>query len=93
MEGAIARLCAGERAAAPNPRFDATGYVCTLAATIRDPPPPSKHRRFLRPIGLLGIAAAAEALAAPSAPAGPRLGLFSGVGGLRSYERRRRMSP
>ena len=81
----VARLCAGERAAAPNARFDAAAYACTVAAVIPGAPRPSKHRKFLRRLGLFGIEAALEALAQAGVGGADRRGLFAGVGGLRAH--------
>src|SRR5262249_17847057 len=79
VDGAMARLLAGERAAIANPH----GYACTLVAPIQDPPARSRQARFLRRMGLHAMEVAREALGAY--PAGPRVGLFSGVGGLRAH--------
>lgn len=85
VEGAMARLLAGERAAAPNPRFPAEGYACRLAAAIAGEPAASRDARFLRRMGLFGMEVAREAFAASGCTGGPRVGLFSGVGGLRAH--------
>jgi 3-oxoacyl-(acyl-carrier-protein) synthase len=88
IEGAIARLLAGERAAVVNRD---RGYACSLAAPILDAPARSRHGRFLRRMGLYGMEVAREAL--DSSGLGSelgrigrtRIGLFSGVGGLRAH--------
>jgi 3-oxoacyl-(acyl-carrier-protein) synthase len=86
----VERLLLGERAATESPLFDARSYPCRLGAAVA-PPLPSRHRRFLRRLGLLALEAAAEALSharsAPGFPAvpGERLGLFFGYGGLRAH--------
>ncbi len=85
IDDAIARLLAGERAVTTNPRFPTAGYACTLAAPIRGEPAPSRHARFLRRMGLHGIEVAREALATAGRAGGARVGLFSGVGGLRAH--------
>jgi 3-oxoacyl-[acyl-carrier-protein] synthase I len=85
VDGAMARLLAGERAVAPNPRFPAEGYACTLAAAIAGEPAASRDARFLRRMGLFGVEVAREAFAASGSAGGPRVGLFSGVGGLRAH--------
>ncbi|MDI1447179.1 beta-ketoacyl synthase N-terminal-like domain-containing protein [Polyangium sp. 6x1] len=82
----LRRLLAGERAAAPNAHFDASTYACRLAATIPSAPRPTKHRKFVKRMGLFGMEVGAEALARSGAPAkGARLGLFCGYGGLRAH--------
>lgn len=78
-------LLAGQRAAADNPRFAAHTYPCTLAAAIPGDPAKSRHDRILRRPGRFGYHAAIEALQRSGAVTGPRLGLFSGVGGLRAH--------
>ena len=89
-ETVVDRLLAGERAAGESPLFDARTYPCRLAAVVA-PPQPSRHRRFLRRLGLLAVEAAAEALqharagtGYPAVP-GERIGLFFGYGGLRAH--------
>ena len=82
IETAMARLYAGERAAMTDPRG---GYACTTIAPIRDEPARSRNSRFLRRMGLFGLEVAIEALAASGAGGGARVGLFSGVGGLRAH--------
>jgi hypothetical protein len=82
IETAMARLHAGERAAVTDPRG---GYACTTIAPIRDEPARSRNSRFLRRMGLFGLEVAIEALAASGAGGGARVGLFSGVGGLRAH--------
>ncbi len=82
----LRRLLAGERAAAPNAHFDASTYACKLAATIPALPRPTKHRKFVKRLGLFGMEVGAEALARAGGPAqGARLGLFCGYGGLRAH--------
>ncbi|TKD07548.1 beta-ketoacyl synthase N-terminal-like domain-containing protein [Polyangium fumosum] len=82
----LRRLLAGERAAAPNAHFDASTYTCRLAATIPGAPRPTKHRKFVKRMGLFGMEVGAEALARAGTPAkGARLGLFCGYGGLRAH--------
>lgn len=81
IDAAMARLFAGERAAIPGSR----GYACTSIAPIRHEPGRSRHDRFLRRIGRFGLEAATEALAASGLGGGARVGLFSGVGGLRAH--------
>ncbi|MDI3285378.1 beta-ketoacyl synthase N-terminal-like domain-containing protein [Polyangium sp. 15x6] len=82
----LRKLLAGERAAAPNAHFDASTYACRLAATIPGAPRPTKHRKFVKRMGLFGMEVGAEALARSGAPAtGARLGLFCGYGGLRAH--------
>jgi hypothetical protein len=71
IEGAMARLHAGARAAG--------------VAPIPDEPARSRQSRFLRRMGLFGLEVATEALAASGVGGGARVGLFSGVGGLRVY--------
>ena len=85
IDGVIARLLAGERAAAPNARFDASAYACTLASTIAGQPAPSRHARFLRRMGLFAVEVAAEALADAGVQGSDRVGLFFGYGGLRAH--------
>jgi 3-oxoacyl-(acyl-carrier-protein) synthase len=85
IDEVVARLLAGERAVAPNPRFPAAAYACTLAAAIPHEPARSRNARFLRRMGLFGLEVAHEALAASGQGGGPRAGLFSGVGGLRAH--------
>jgi len=80
------RVFSGERAGGPNPRFDARTYPCRLAATIASDPKPSKHRKFIKRMGLFGMEVGAEAFArAQTSIRGPRLGLFCGYGGLRAH--------
>lgn len=85
IDAVIARLLAGERAAAPNARFDAASYACTLAASIAGEPAPSRHARFLRRMGLFAVEVAAEALADAGLGGSDRVGLFFGYGGLRAH--------
>ncbi len=80
------RIYGGERVVAPNARFDARTYPCSLAATMTFDPKPSKHRRFVKRMGLFGIEVGAEALEHSQTPVrGTRLGLFCGYGGLRAH--------
>ncbi|RSZ59718.1 hypothetical protein HF313_13290 [Massilia atriviolacea] len=81
----VERLLAGERAAQPNARFDARSYACTLAATIAEPPAPSRHARFLRRMGLYAVEVAAEAMRDAGVTGSERVGLFFGYGGLRAH--------
>jgi 3-oxoacyl-(acyl-carrier-protein) synthase len=76
------RLLAGERAARPNPRFDASQYACTLAAAIDSAPGQARARRYLRRMGLFACDVAHEALAASgiSVGVGVGIGVSSGVG-------------
>ena len=64
IDQVVQRLLAGERAARPNPRFDASQYACTLAATIDVTPGMARQRRYLRRMGLFACDVAQEALAA-----------------------------
>lgn len=82
IEGAMARLYAGERAAHADPR---PGYACTMVAPIREEAASSRQDRYLRRMGLFGLEVATEALRASGLAGGPRVGLFSGVGGLRAH--------
>ena len=82
---AVSRLLAGERAARPSARFDTSSYRCSLGADVPGEPAPSRHHRFVRRMGLWGMEAAREAFAASGRSAGDRLGLFTGVGGLRAH--------
>lgn len=77
----VARVRAGERAAVS----DARGYACPVIAPIPDEPARSRSSRFLRRMGLFGLEAATEAIAASGVGGGSRVGLFSGVGGLRAH--------
>jgi 3-oxoacyl-[acyl-carrier-protein] synthase II len=86
LASVASRLLAGERAAAPNAHFDARTYPCHLAAILPGAPRPSKHRRFVKRMGLWGLETAAEAFSSARTPAaGPRLGVFCGYGGLRAH--------
>jgi|RhiMethySRZTD1v2_1073278.scaffolds.fasta_scaffold94194_3 3-oxoacyl-(acyl-carrier-protein) synthase len=83
VDEVVRRLCAGERAARHH-------HPAGLVATVAAPPRASKHRKFLRRMGLHAVDVAAEALAAARAAgetvaAGDRLGLFFGFGGLRAH--------
>jgi 3-oxoacyl-(acyl-carrier-protein) synthase len=82
IEAAIARLCAGERAAINDPRG---GYACRAVAPIRQEPALSRQARYLRRMGSFGLEVAGEAMRASGIAGGPRVGLFSGVGGLRAH--------
>ena len=82
VDAAMARLFAGERAATTDPR---AGYPCTTIAPLRDQPAESRQARFLGRMGLFGLEVAGEALAASGIAAGPRIGVFCGVGGLRAH--------
>ncbi|MGE5184960.1 MAG: beta-ketoacyl synthase N-terminal-like domain-containing protein, partial [Acidobacteriota bacterium] len=82
IEAAMARLFAGERAAIRDAR---EGYACTSVAPIAGAPARTRDARFLRRLGLFGLEAAIEALAASGLGGGARVGLFSGVGGLRAH--------
>jgi len=86
VDAVVGRILAGERAAQPNPSFDAESYACRLAAAIPGAPRPSKHRKFVKRMGLWGMEVAGEALTQSGARgAGERLGLFCGYGGLRAH--------
>ncbi len=84
VDGVIARLLAGDRAACASPR--AAGYACSIVAPITDEPARSRQSRFLRRMGLFGLEVAQEAfLAARLDQDRDRIGLFAGVGGLRAH--------
>jgi 3-oxoacyl-[acyl-carrier-protein] synthase II len=89
VDTAVSRLLAGERAATDRLRFDASTYACRLGAPLLSSPPRSRHSRFLRRMGLFGLAAAHEALEQARAhgcgASGERLGIFCGYGGLRAH--------
>ena len=89
VDTAVSRLLAGERAATDRLRFDASTYACRLGAPLLSEPPRSRHSRFLRRMGLFGLAAAHEALEQARAngreASGERLGIFCGYGGLRAH--------
>ncbi len=85
IDEVLARLAAGERAAAPNPRFDATTYPCTLAAVIPGQPAKTRHARFVRRMGLWGMQAATDAIKQAEVIGGERTGVFCGYGGLRAH--------
>ncbi len=89
VDTAVSRLLAGERAATDRLRFDASTYACRLGAPLLSSPPRSRHSRFLRRMGLFGLAAAHEALEQARAQgceaSGERLGIFCGYGGLRAH--------
>jgi 3-oxoacyl-(acyl-carrier-protein) synthase len=80
----VERLLAGERAHRPNSRFPSETFPCGLAAAIAGEPPPSPHARVLSRLGLFALAAGREAVASAGCAPGPRLGLFSAMGGLRA---------
>jgi 3-oxoacyl-[acyl-carrier-protein] synthase II len=82
VPAAMARLFAGERAASTDAR---AGYACTAIAPVLDRPAPSRQARFLGRMGLLALEVAGEALKASGIVAGPRTGVFCGVGGLRAH--------
>lgn len=84
-DGVIARLLAGERAAAPNASFDASTYACQLAAAMTQDAAPSRHARFLRRMGLHAVEVAAEAMHNAGIEGSDRVGLFFGYGGLRAH--------
>jgi 3-oxoacyl-(acyl-carrier-protein) synthase len=84
-DAVLDRLLAGETAAQPNARFDARSYACTLAAPVPGEPGASRHRRYLRRLGLFGMETGKEALAHAGGGGGDGLGLFCGVGGLRAH--------
>jgi len=81
--GAVSRLLAGERAAIANRQ--AAGFACTVGAPIVDAPATPRNARFLRRMGLHGMAVAKQALAESGLEPSARFGLFSGVGGLRAH--------
>jgi 3-oxoacyl-(acyl-carrier-protein) synthase len=83
VDAAIARLLAGERAVVPDPRGE--GYACHAVAPIRQEPAKSRQARFLRRMGSFGLEVSVEALRASGIAGGARVGLFSGVGGLRAH--------
>lgn len=82
---AVSRLLAGERAATERLRFPADTYAVKVGAPILSEPRPSRHRRFLRRMGLFAVEVAQEALAHATVEGGDRLGLFAGYGGLRAH--------
>jgi hypothetical protein len=82
IETAMARLHAGERAAITDPRG---AYACPTIAPITGEPARSRNSRFLRRMGMFGLEVAIEALGASGVGGGARVGLFSGVGGLRAH--------
>lgn len=82
IDPALARLYAGESAAIPDARG---AYAFATIAPLRDEPTRSRNSRFLRRMGLFALEVAAEALAASGVGGGERVGLFSGVGGLRAH--------
>jgi 3-oxoacyl-(acyl-carrier-protein) synthase len=85
IEAAVGRFLAGELPFVPHPRFDASAYACRTVAPIVDEPAESPHARYLARIGLLAVEAARDAVAeaAIDVPS-HRLGLYTGVGGLRA---------
>jgi 3-oxoacyl-[acyl-carrier-protein] synthase II len=60
-------------------------YRLARVAAIAQPPARSRNERFLRRMGLYGMEVAHEAFAAAKLAAGPRYGMFVGVGGLRAH--------
>jgi len=82
VDAAMARLYAGERAAIAD---DRAAYAFETIAPLRDEPARSRNARFLRRMGLFALEVATEALAASGVGGGERVGLFSGVGGLRAH--------
>ena len=80
IDGAMARLYAGERAITAHAP---PSYVCTLGAAIRTTPAPSRQSRFLRRMGSFALEVAREAVGEHADR--DRVGLFSGVGGLRAH--------
>jgi 3-oxoacyl-(acyl-carrier-protein) synthase len=85
VDEVVERLLIGERAARYNQRFFSATYACRLAASIPAEPAASPHARVLSRIGLFGVEAGLEALDHAGATGGPRLGLFSAMGGLRAH--------
>lgn len=79
------RWLAGDRAAKRNDRFSSDTYACRLAAPIVGEPRPSPHQRVLHRIGLFAVEVGHEAIALAACARGPRLGLFSAMGGLRVH--------
>ena len=80
IDAVVDRLYAGERAATVN--FPAAPLEDVPGAPTRCEPSRSRHRRFLRRIGLLAVDAGREAFEASQASSGERLGVFAAVGGL-----------
>ncbi len=86
VESITQRMLIGDRIATPNARFDTHTYPCQLASTIQTDPKPTKHRKFVKRMGLFGIEVGAQAFAqSKTSVRGPRLGLFCGYGGLRAH--------
>ncbi len=85
VEELTQRWLAGERAAQQNTRFPSHGYACSLAALIPGTPRPSPHARVLGRLGLFALEVGHEALADAGVTGGPRLGLYSAMGGLRAH--------
>lgn len=82
---ALRRWQAGERAGALNPRFPAGAYSIDEAALVATSPAEHADGRYLSPIALHAAEAAREALTAARLEVAPeRLGVFTGVGGLRA---------
>jgi hypothetical protein len=96
----MARLYAGERAAIrdPRPGYACTSIApirteplardsaaSPLARDSAASQTHSRHARFLRRMGMFGLDVATEALGAAGLGGGSRVGLFSGVGGLRAH--------
>jgi 3-oxoacyl-[acyl-carrier-protein] synthase II len=86
IDAAMERLRAGEAAGDIHP----SDSLELLTARIAQEPAPSKHRRFLRRMGLFAVEVAHEAVQHAQSrgcavSAGDRLGLFFGYGGLRAH--------
>jgi 3-oxoacyl-(acyl-carrier-protein) synthase len=82
VERVVARLCAGESAARPNPH---AAYRCQAIAPVMVAPAASRNQRYLSVMGLHAMEVATEAFATSGLAAGPRLGVFAAVGGLRAH--------
>jgi len=82
ITSAMQRMFAGERAAVTDARI---GYACTTIAPLFGEPTVTRQGRFLGRMGLFGLDVAREAFAASGLAAGPRIGVFCGVGGLRAH--------
>ncbi|MBK9035404.1 MAG: hypothetical protein IPL61_29805 [Myxococcales bacterium] len=82
VDGAVARLVAGERGAIANPV--ATSRARTIAP-IPGAPPRTRHDRYLRRMGAFGLDVATEVARAAALPPDPRTGLYAAVGGLRAH--------
>lgn len=74
-----ARLLRGERAFSALP----PGYACRVAARIPGEPAPSRQARFLLRMGAFALEAGRDAMAGVQC-APERLGLYAGMGGLRT---------